>query len=131
MPRPPCCRRIAGKPVVSMFSPVDGSACETAEVVLTLAEFEAIRLSDFDGLYQEKAAEHMNVSRATYGRVLESAHGKVARMLVSGLVLRIEGGPLCAGNWLESFCRSCAARLDAIPEGPVSCLSCRAIRNRA
>jgi len=81
MPRPHCCRRISGRPVASVFKPMDSPACETAEVVITLDEFEAIRLSDFDGLYQEQAAERMNVSRATFGRVLESAHRKVAQVL--------------------------------------------------
>jgi predicted DNA-binding protein (UPF0251 family) len=125
MPRPHCCRRISGRPVASVFKPMDSPACETAEVVITLDEFEAIRLSDFDGLYQEQAAERMNVSRATFGRVLESAHRKVAQVLVSGLVLRIEGGPVCTGDWLQSCCRFCAAQWESAPVGPVSCLACR------
>ena len=34
------------------------------EVVLALDEFEAIRLADLQGLYQEQAAELMKISRA-------------------------------------------------------------------
>ena len=62
------------------------------EVILTVDEFEAIRLADLEGLYQEQAAEKMNVSRQTFGRIIESAHKKVAEALVKGKALKIEGG---------------------------------------
>jgi len=50
-------------------------------------EFEAIRLADLEGLYQEPAAEKMSVSRQTFGRIIESAHQKVAEALVRGKAL--------------------------------------------
>jgi len=49
------------------------------EVVLSLDEFEAIRLADYAGLYQEDAAGRMNVSRQTFGRIVESARKKNRR----------------------------------------------------
>ena len=61
-----------------------------AEVVLELEEYEAIRLADHEGLYQEEAALRMGVSRQTFGRTIEAARRKVARALVLGLALRIE-----------------------------------------
>lgn len=124
MPRPPCCRRVLSRPVASVFKPIDSPACLSGEVVLTLDEFEAIRLSDFDGLYQEQSAQQMNVSRATFGRVLESAHQKVAQALVSGLALKIEGGPICTGDWRQGRCLSCKLEWESTPQGPVSCLTC-------
>jgi predicted DNA-binding protein (UPF0251 family) len=63
-------------------------------IVLTLDEFEAIRLADLEGLYQEQAAEQMSVSRPTFGRILGTAHRKVAEALVHGNLLRIEGGTI-------------------------------------
>ena len=42
--------------------------------------------------YQEQAAEKMNVSRQTFGRIIESAHKKIADALVNGKALSIEGG---------------------------------------
>lgn len=63
-------------------------------VVMTLDEFEALRLADLVGLYQEQAAEEMGVSRPTFSRIVESAHRKVADALVHGKALRIEGGPV-------------------------------------
>jgi hypothetical protein len=67
---------------------------ELDEVVMTLDEFEAQRLADLDGLYQAEGAERMNVSRATFSRILDSAHRKIADALVHGKALRIEGGPV-------------------------------------
>jgi predicted DNA-binding protein (UPF0251 family) len=63
-------------------------------VNLTVDEFEAIRLADLEHLYQEEAARRMNVSRQTFGRILDAAHAKVADVLVHGKALSIEGGPI-------------------------------------
>jgi len=68
------------------------------EVVITLDEFEAMRLVDLDGLYQEKAAKKMGISRQTLGRVLESARSKVARALMNGMAMRFEGGMIRMGK---------------------------------
>lgn len=62
------------------------------EVILSVEEFEALRLAHQEGLYQQAAAERMGVSRATFGRVLDLAHRKVTQALVEGCALRIEGG---------------------------------------
>jgi uncharacterized protein len=67
---------------------------ELDEVVMTLDEFEAMRLADLEGLYQEQAAEQMNVSRTTFSRIIDAAHRKIADALVHGKALRIEGGPV-------------------------------------
>lgn len=61
---------------------------------MTLDEFEAMRLADLDRLYQEQAAQQMNVSRPTFSRIIDSAHRKIADALVHGKALRIEGGPV-------------------------------------
>ena len=61
---------------------------------MTLDEFEAVRLADLEGLYQEQAAEQMKVSRPTFSRIIDSAHRKTADALVHGKALRIEGGPV-------------------------------------
>jgi uncharacterized protein len=94
MPRPFCCRLIAGKPAASVFKPTGIPMPELEMVVMSLDEFEAIRLADLVGLYQEQAAEQMGVSRPTFSRIVESAHRKVADALVHGKALRIEGGPV-------------------------------------
>lgn len=94
MPRPPRQRTVSGCPAASVFKPVGIPACDLDEVVMTLDEFEALRLADLDGLYQEVASSQMKVSRPTFSRIVESAHRKVADALVHGKLLRIEGGPV-------------------------------------
>ena len=92
MPRPMKYRLLNGKPMATIFKPAGIPQCELAEVILTLDEFEALRLADFEGKYQEEAAKRMGVSRQTFGNILESARRKVADTLVNGKALRIEGG---------------------------------------
>lgn len=98
MPRPFCPRRIAGRPGATVFKPAGIPSRELEEVVMTLDEFEALRLADLEGLYQEQAAQQMNVSRPTFSRVVDAAHRKLADALVHGKALRIEGGPVELGR---------------------------------
>jgi uncharacterized protein len=98
VPRPFCCRRIAGTPAAPIFKPIGIPVRELDGVTMTLDEFEAMRLADLDGLYQEQAAEQMNVSRPTFSRIVDSAHRKMADALVHGKVLRIEGGSVQRGE---------------------------------
>ncbi len=114
MSRPQCCRKIAGRPIVSGFRPTGIPIRELAEVVLTLDEFEAIRLADLEGLYQEQAAERMNVSRPTFGRILETAHRKVAEALGHGKALKIDGGTIRMGRLRSSRCGCPRCRRAAI-----------------
>ena len=92
MPRKKCCRKIGQLPGNNYFKPIGIPMRNLTEVVLTLDEFEALRLADHLGLYQEEAAEKMNISRQTFGRIVESAHTKIADVLINGKALRIEGG---------------------------------------
>ena len=92
VPRPSSCRFISGEPGAVLFKPAGIPARELTEVAMTLDEFEAIRLADGEGLYQEDAARRMGVSRTTFGRILDSAHRKVAEVLAGGRCLRLEGG---------------------------------------
>jgi predicted DNA-binding protein (UPF0251 family) len=97
------------------------------EVVLTVDEFEAIRLADLDGLYQEKAAEKMKVSRQTFGRIIESAHKKVAEALVQGKALKIEGGEFEMASMRKFKCYDCRHSWE-LPYGtgrPGECPSCK------
>ena len=92
MGRPPCCRRIQTAPTAAVFKPAGIPMRQLEEVVISLDGFEALRLADLEGLYQEEAAARMNVSRATFGRIVEAARRAVAEALVMGKLIRIEGG---------------------------------------
>ncbi len=61
-------------------------------VELAPDELEAIRLADYEELYQEQAAEKMGVSRQTFGLIISRAHKKVAEALTHGKAIRVEGG---------------------------------------
>jgi uncharacterized protein len=107
MPRPKRCRRIAGPLERVVFKPAGVPTSTLPEVVLELDELEAIRLADFEGLYQEQAAERMNVSRQTFGRIVATARKKVAQVLVEGQSLRIEGGSVEVPEIRTFACRGC------------------------
>lgn len=77
------------------------------EVNLTIDEFEALRLADLEAYSQEEAANKMQVSRATFGRIVENARKKVVDALVSGKAILIEGGNFQVGNIVEFRCRKC------------------------
>ena len=99
MPRPKKCRRVCAYPRTVAFSP-EGAPEERAAVVLTVEEYEAIRLIDKEGLSQEQASELMQVARTTVQQIYADARRKLAEVLVDGLPLRIEGGDyqLCRGT---------------------------------
>ena len=90
MSRPKCHRNICGIPDKNYFKPRGIPSVELEEIVLNLDEFEAIRLADYEQLYQEDAAANMNISRQTFGRIIETAHKKIADVLINGKALKIE-----------------------------------------
>ena len=92
MPRPRQYRRVGCLPQANYYKPAGIPLAILQHVTLTVDELEAIRLADLQGLYQEHAAEKMNISRQTFGRILESAHKKIADALVNAKALAIEGG---------------------------------------
>ncbi len=92
MVRPCKCRRISGEPEAMYFKPLGIPCSSLVEVTLTLDEFEAIKLADLNGEYQEEAAKKMNISRQTFGNIIEKARKKLADAIVNGKALKIEGG---------------------------------------
>ena len=92
MPRPQKPRLVCHEPEAVYFKPRGVPLMDLEEVVLGLDETEALRLADLEGCSQEQVGERMRISRATVGRMLESARRKVAEALVHGKALRIGGG---------------------------------------
>ena len=108
MPRPKKCRRICDYPQTPSFIPAEMPEPMDA-VILTLEEYETIRLIDKEGLSQEQCGDFMQVARTTVQQIYSSARKKLADVLVDGLPLRIEGGDfaLCSGNSAAYGCRNC------------------------
>ncbi len=61
-------------------------------VVLTVAEFEALRLKHYSKVNQERAAESMGISQPTFSRVLDRAHQKITQALIEGKTIKVHGG---------------------------------------
>ena len=94
MARPEKERRVAAPPVYTDFKPTGVPKRLLTSVDLTLDEYEAIRLSDHLSLDHAAAAAEMGVSRPTFTRLHEHARKKIARFIVEGLHLSIEGGTI-------------------------------------
>jgi uncharacterized protein len=126
MARPKNCRRVGCLPGSRYFKPKGIPLSVLEEINLTIDEFEAIRLADLEGLYQDRAAEKMNVSRQTFGRIIASGHKKVAEALVKAKALKIEGGDFNMA--LRNFrCNDCQHSWE-LPYGtgrPKNCPSCK------
>ena len=89
--RPKKKRKIQKMPKTLQFSP-RGKAGRPEEVVISLDEFEAVKLADYQGLDQENGAKAMGISRPSFGRIIRGARKKIAQALVDGKIIRISGG---------------------------------------
>lgn len=89
--RPKKPRRVRNRPNTLVFSP-RGRPGRPDEVNLKYEELEALRLADFNGFKQNKAAAQMGISRQSFGRVLDRARKTVASALVNGKIIRVAGG---------------------------------------
>ena len=106
MPRPRRCRRICSKPQFGAFCPEGCS--EDNPIMLTLDEYEVVRLADLEQKTHEQCAVQMDISRSTVQEIYESARRKIAACLVYGKKLVIEGGDyrICGGRE-QSRCGCC------------------------
>lgn len=106
MSRPKNNRIVHEPPLFSAFKPIGVKASELDPVLLSLDEFEALRLADNLGLSHEEAAEEMGISRPTFTRLIEDARKKLSDFLISGKVLSIEGGSV---HFRQNIirCRNC------------------------
>ena len=107
MPRPRKCRRVCCLPKNPGFVPKNPGIGE--EIVLTVDEYETIRLIDRENFSQEDCGRCMRVARTTVQQIYTSARRKLADALVEGLPLRIEGGDyqLCDGEEAVCGCGGC------------------------
>ena len=79
MSRPNKRRYVSPAPKTTEFRPVGVAPEELRRLVLPLDGLEALRLTDLVGLEQAEAAQHMGVSRQTFGRILAAARRRFPR----------------------------------------------------
>ncbi len=98
MARPQRSRRICSLPACSRFVPADAE--HAPAVVLTLDEYETIRLMDREGKTHEQCAAFMQISRTTVTEIYAAARKKLADALVEGCEIVIDGGSVrvCDGT---------------------------------
>ncbi len=108
MPRKVKCRKVCHYPQTLEFLPQNNNA-EQEPILLTVDEYEAIRLIDRRGMSQEQCAAFMQIARTTVQRIYETARKKLADFVVEGRSLRIEGGDfqLCNGSSTGCGCVDC------------------------
>ncbi len=111
MPRPVKCRKVCHFPRVLEFLPAHAEA-QRSPILLTVDEYETIRLIDKEGFSQEACGEWMQVARTTVQKIYDSARKKLAEALVEGAPLRIGGGEfqLCDGKNAGCGCMDCFKR---------------------
>jgi len=83
---------VSALPGITYFKPAGIPLRFLQEVCLSVAQAEALRLKDVEGLEQAEAAVRMGISRPTFQRLVTSARKQVADALLNGKAIRIEGG---------------------------------------
>jgi len=128
MSRPKQLRRLSWAPRARLFRPstVGTGAVRTQTIILSLDECESLRLADLECRTQKDAARQMGISRATFGRIVESGRSKVARALVEGCRLEISGGSFFFGEGGKLRCPRCRRRQAGLRAGNdyVECRRC-------
>lgn len=104
MPRPRKWRRVCCMPERDRFGPLDAQVDHEQFVIMTIDEYETIRLIDLEGFTQEECARQMNIARTTVQGMYNEARRKLAESLVNGKILRIEGGDYQLCDRLENSC---------------------------
>jgi len=92
-------RKLSFKPKCTLFSPNENGTNKT--ITLLSEEIEALYLMDLLELYQEDAAQKMEISRPTFARIIKSARKKVALGLLMGNTLALESQN---GNRIVALC---------------------------
>jgi predicted DNA-binding protein (UPF0251 family) len=113
------------EPGVTYFKPQGVPLKNLEQVIITVDELEALRLSDLLNQSHEATAQQMKVSRPTVTRMLARAHRAIADALVNGKAIRIEGGDYILET-CHTCCPTCGKPLRPLPRVPQSsvCHTC-------
>ncbi len=115
-------RRINGPPLMEGYKPFGVPLRELESVVMSLEEYEALRLADYENLTHKEAAVRMNISRPTFTRLYDKARKNVAKAFVEGKAILIRGGTYIAKEYWYR-CNSCHETIVS-PTPEESCEKC-------
>lgn len=119
-------RTVKYPPVNFKFGPIEeksSAQIDKTSVVMTLDEFESIRLADKNGYGHAKAAEIMGISRPTFTRLLNKSRAKVAELIIDGKKLTISGGSILFSEDVYC-CKICKRPFKHEGNGPLLCPVC-------
>lgn len=106
-------------PTNKIFVPSETASTKTQqkEIIITIAEWEAMRLCDLENYKQRDAAKAMCLSQPTINRLLSKAHFKIAEAFNNGYVLKFENESLIE-------CPYCSEQLSSKNLRSIVCPNC-------
>lgn len=107
-------------PTNKIFIPSESSDTKSTqkEIVISIAEWEAMRLCDLENYKQRDAAQAMCLSQPTINRLLSKAHYKIAEAFNNGYVLKFENESLIE-------CPYCSEQLSSRNLRSIVCPNCK------
>ena len=93
---------ICSMPLYRKFKPECGES--SGKELLSFDEYEVFRLLNLEKKTQNECAERMQISRSTVSRIYDSAGEKIARALVLGRKLVIDGGDVMVCEKMRPEC---------------------------
>ncbi len=122
MPRPEKFRKICRPPLMTGFKPTGMLYSKSESLQLTFEQYESIRLISYESLSQIDAAVKMNVSRPTITRIYNKANKIIAKALIEGKAIEIEGGNYKLDNdWFR--CKKCYKLIEGM-DNHIRCYKC-------
>jgi len=115
--RPRKLKIIQEQPRTDHFSP-RGRPGRPDEIVVSLEEYEAMRLQDYQGMQQKQAALMMGISQQSFSRIVRDARRKVSDALVNAKIIRIEGGQIINKRSLDIANKLKRRAKEAMPGSP-------------
>ncbi|MGM0666339.1 MAG: DUF134 domain-containing protein [Bacteroidota bacterium] len=104
-------RKIIAPPIFTGYKPYGCAKGYKGSIELFYEEYEAIKMTDYDSLTYEEAADLMGVSRATFARIRESARRKIGKALVEGKEIKaVYGNAYMDKKWF--LCNDCYTRFN-------------------
>ena len=111
-------------PNFTYFKPAGVRIIDLNENILTIGEFEAIRLKDLENLEQKECANRMDLSQPTFHRLLMSARKKIADCIANGKAIKIEGGEYVMAPQIRGKGRGRGGGFARGPGGECYCPNC-------
>lgn len=107
------------------FTPYGNLRKNLNEVHIDFAEYEALKLCDYELLTQAEAAKIMNVSRPTFTRIYESVRRKIALAFIDGSNITFEEGKVDIADWKK--CENCKITFTITNTDNTVCPFCKGI----